>query len=188
MPPPDLEADYDDEPDGAGVRFPMRVRIAGIIWIAFGALGLLGALIAIISSIVVGAQGPAPDFCAPACLTTIALVSLLSGVQTIRGTSVSIGGNAVASIGFGILISVMMAMMMTGGVFPQRGWSVVVLVGSIYFLVALSLVAAGVLALIGKSDYDKWREANGLNGPRRLTPEEEDYDDRPRPQDGDQST
>lgn len=188
MPPTDLEADYDDEPTRSTVRFPAGVRIAGVIWIVLGALGLTAILIAISFLFIAGGQGPVPDFCAPGCVVTISLISLISGVQTVRGTSASLGGNAVGSICFGLFFFFVMVSVFVGGVFPGRELTALVLVGSLYSAVALALIAAGVLGLRGKSAYEAWREATGRNRSRQRAPEEEDYDDRPQRPDRDLPT
>src|SRR5262249_33803846 len=48
MPRPDDYDDYDGGPTRSSAQFPVGVKMAGIIWIAFGALGLIGQAISLI--------------------------------------------------------------------------------------------------------------------------------------------
>jgi hypothetical protein len=174
----DLQADYDDEPRGNGVPFPIGVRIAAIIWMVFGGLVVAGILIAVVGIVFVAAgQGAAPNFCAPACVILMALHFLISGIQTFRGAAKSTWGNAVTSVFVGALCLAGAVAVFSGGLFPRGELAAIVLVGSIYSLPALALLVAGVLALIGNSAYEKWREAHGLNRPPPQSQEEKDYDD-----------
>jgi hypothetical protein len=52
-------------------------------------------------------------------------------------------------------------------------------------LMALILLVAGTLALAGKTAYEDWRAAQGLDGSRRRRPRYDDDDRRPRRRDGD---
>ena len=61
------------------------------------------------------------------------------------------------------------------------GGSANIVGGAIYVVRALALFIAGVLALLGKSAYEGWREAEGLTKKKRRSQEERDFDeDRPR--------
>jgi hypothetical protein len=111
-------------------------------------------------------------------VTIFAVIFLFAGVQTVMGVSKSIVGNSIASVSFGFLILGGAAFVVLGGAFRDRGAAVVV--GGVYLTLATPLILAGVFGLNERSDYDEWREANGLNQPRPPNPEQEDYDDQPR--------
>src|SRR4051794_41003528 len=103
--------DYDDDAPSPrrGAPFPSGVRLAGIIWIGFGALGIIGALFNFAMSFgnAAAAQGRgaggAPNFCSLGCGLIIPIVFLMVGIQTVKGTAKGVLGNAIGSIVFGLL-------------------------------------------------------------------------------------
>jgi hypothetical protein len=72
------------------------------------------------------------------------------GVQSVRGTARDTLGNGIGSIIFGLLN--------LGSGTLQAGAGQVIQAG-VGFLVGAGLIAAGVLALVGRSDYKAWRRA-----------------------------
>jgi hypothetical protein len=187
MPRPDEYDDYDEPaagPDHTGVPFPAGVKAAGIIWIGFGVLGLLGAATLFVFMLAwAGGAGPAPAFCAPVCLTLFALVFLLAGIETVKGKAKGILGNAVGSIIFGALYLGQSAMYLTRWGGPRTAETL--LSAALLAVLGLALVTAGILALVGKGAYEKWRSAHGMDWgsrrSRRRTQEEQDFDDEDRP-------
>ena len=189
MPRSDEYDDYDDpaaRPDGTGVPFPPGVKAAGMIWIGFGVIGLLGAATLFVFMLVwaggAGAGG-VPVFCAPVCLTLFAIVFLMAGIETVKGKAKGILGNAVGSIFFGVLYLGQAALAVSRG--AGAGMVEVVVGAALFGVLGLALVGAGVFALFGKSDYEKWRRAHGMDWgsrrSRRRTQEEQDFDDEDRP-------
>src|SRR5215208_4099316 len=92
--------DYDDRPARGSVPFPGGVKAAGIIWIAFGTLGLIGQGISFALGAAGGAAqgGPRPpggNACGVGCGVLFALVFLLVGIQTVKGTAKSTLGNGI---------------------------------------------------------------------------------------------
>jgi hypothetical protein len=100
----------------------------------------------------------------------------------VRGTAKGTLGNGIGSIFFGLLWAGM-TIFTIGAVVRLPGVNVTMMVisGVVSGLLALGLMVAGTLAIMGRDAYREWRDANGLGVKRRrLTPEEEDYDDEPR--------
>jgi hypothetical protein len=175
--------DYDDEDDRprrrGGAEFPPGVKAAGIIWIGYGILGLIAAVIIFVLAGAAAAQvgpGGAPIFCVPICYTFFALAFLFVGVQTVKGTAKSTLGNGIGSIIFGVL-----SLLGAAGALIQGGGTPAVVQGGISVLLGLALLTAGTLALMGKTQYEDWRASQGMARKKRPTQEERDFDeDRPK--------
>jgi hypothetical protein len=175
--------DDDDRPSRSTNKFPPGVKAAGIIWIAFGALGLIQAVLSLISAGAQAAGGGGPagsPYCGVGCGVLFALVFLMVGVQTVKGTAKSTLGNGIGSIIFGVLYLGLAAMVFVGSGFLPVGVdaTMVIVMGAVVAVQGLALLLAGTLALMGKSAYEDWRVAQGLvRKPKRKTQEERDYDD-----------
>ncbi|HEX3149089.1 MAG TPA: hypothetical protein VHR66_13495 [Gemmataceae bacterium] len=189
MPRRDYDDDYDDDdrPSRSSAKFPPGVKAAGIIWISFGALGLINIVLQLAmaagNAVAGGGPGGSP-YTGVGCGVIIALVFLMVGIQTVKGTAKGVLGNGIGSIIFGVLYLSCGGLLLAGSGFVPAGADSTLLlaVGGIALLMGLALLLAGVLALMGKSAYEEWRVAAGLaRKPRRRTQEERDYDDdRPR--------
>jgi hypothetical protein len=191
----DHQDDYDDSPSRRrNAPFPTGVKIAGIIWIAFGVLGIIGALINFAVSMGNAAAGagaaggpgagppPGSNVCSLGCGMLIPIVFLMVGIQTVKGTAKGVLGNAIGSIVFGLLYAGLAVLfVIVGGrmaVIPQE---MVLVIVAMCGLLGTALLIAGGLAIVGRDAYTQWRVEQGLaRGPRR-TVEQDDYeDDRPR--------
>jgi hypothetical protein len=182
-------SDYDDDEDRprrSATAFPMGVRVAGIIWIAFGALGLIGQAINLVISLgqAAAAAGGGPGgspYAGVGCGILFALAFLFVGIQTVKGTAKSTLGNGIGSIVFAVLYLICgIGLMAGGGFLPAAAEStMLIILGLIVIVQGLALLTAGALALMGKSAYEEWRVAQGFGRKRRRTREEEDFDDRP---------
>jgi hypothetical protein len=154
------EDDRPEEYEPAPRQLPGRVLTAGIIWILIGGLILVNGLITLVLLMALAA---APD--APAAVKggfmatggcTVLLIALfgaafiLVGVQTVKGTAKDTLGNSIGSLVFGALVIAGGIVNMTRGEVIQAG---------IGILAAGGLIAAGVLALVGRADYRAWRQA-----------------------------
>ena len=185
----------DDDYDDYGVRparapFPGGVKAAGIIWIAFGVLGLLGQLFSFVMNVAnqaaqAGPGQPGGNVCGIGCGVLFALAFLIIGIQTVRGTAKGTLGNGIGSLIFGLLyagLAVFAFVMGVTGRLPAPADTVMLVLGGLMALLALALFTAGILAIAGRDAYAQWRAAEGLDRPaRRRTQEERDYDDdRPR--------
>lgn len=196
MPRRDDDYEDDDRPSRRrGTEFPTGVKIAGIIWIAYGSLGILSNIVNVVMT---AGQAPAANagpgqYAGVGCGILIAIAFLFVGVQTVKGTAPGTLGNGIGSLIIGILQLTCGGLIVAGGGIlaagggggpggpapPQAGelGTVAMVMGVVVILLGLSLITAGVLALMNKTAYEDWRAAQGLARPKRRTPEERDYDD-----------
>lgn len=159
----------DDERSSAKVLFPRGAKIAGVVWMIFGTIGVMLAIFSFIASNGVGSGG--------CCGVIIPLAFAIVGEQTFNGKAKGLLSNAIGSIIFGLIYGAGSIAVMTLN--QQIG---AIAVGALIALFSLALLAAGFLALASRADYDRWRQAQGLAvGKRPLTDEERDYDDEYRP-------
>jgi hypothetical protein len=136
-------------------RYPGVVMAAGIIWIVFGSLILLnGAGALLLGAAMSAGTGSGGALGAGASIGVVAALFgaafLFVGVQSVRGTAPGTLGNGIGSIVFAVL-------QFGGGVAQVVAGQP--LLGAINFLGGCGLLAAGVLALIGRTDYMAWRKA-----------------------------
>src|SRR5262249_28429341 len=133
--------------------YPTVVTVAGIAWIVFGGLIVVNLLI-----LLVFVSGAAGGMAKEEALTLggglgvlmaiFAAGFIFVGVQSVRGTGAGTIGNGIGSIVFGLMNFLPLASLLHRENYLQVGIS---------FLFALALIAAGVLALVGTSDYKTWR-------------------------------
>jgi hypothetical protein len=180
----DIDED-EDRPVRRRPEFPLLVRIAGIIWIVFGCVILLNAAVSLLVSLGQAApRGGAEaagratgSMCGVAVILLFGGAFILVGVQSIRGTAKDTLGNGIGSIVFGFLNLGCGLMLMLGGAMAGGGAGVVILIGSaISLLAGVGLLAAGVLALIGRDAYKTWRRAQKARTTRRRTRTEDSFD------------
>jgi hypothetical protein len=141
-------------------KSPQTVTTAGIIWIVVGSLILLNGLVTLLLALTIPAPGkggaarnPATDVViglasGMLCLGLFGAVFLHVGIQTVRGAAQDSLGNGIGSIAFGILdlgVTVFLA-------FAKR-----IIESGISFVFACALLTAGVLALVGRAEYQTWR-------------------------------
>src|SRR5262245_2960335 len=155
---------YDDEPS---IRhdppFPATVLTAGIIWILFGSLLLAGLLVVVLFALAVAACGAGDPSAAISFAVAVGAVTsvfgagfVYNGVQTVRGTSPDVTNNGVSSIVVGLPLC---AALLASAVLEAHEAAVVVGYGTMS-AAGLTLLAAGVLALVGRAAYRDWRLAN----------------------------
>ena len=138
----------------------MAVTFASIMWIAFGCFSLLGAAFIIAGSLMVGATDGPARFILALLLglvpSGLAAAFIFVGVQTLRRKARDTIGNGIGSIALGLLYSAPMLIRSDSdlGAAAAQGLA---------FLAAL-LVAAGILALVGRNRYKGWREAQKAQG------------------------
>lgn len=190
MPRFDDEDDYDDEPRlRQRVPFPTSVRVAAVLWIIFGALAITGNLISFaLTTARQAAPGARPGAGAGGgmlCGVIIGVAFLAVGIQTLKGTAKGTLGNAIGSLIMGALYLLGMVAIAAAAFGRQLGPGeaivLVVLAAFIGFL-AIALLSAGVLALVGRSAYEAWwaEQQPGRTGRRRRHDEDDDdYHDRP---------
>lgn len=181
---PDARDDYDREPRG-GTPFPVGARVAGIIWIVFGTVGLVAQL----ASFGMNANQGGAGATGPICGILFAVAFLMIGIQTVRGTAKTTLANGIGSIIFSLVYFGLGAMMALGGAFlananPQQAQAQGVQQFAIIMSVVLFgfgglLLIAGVLAIMANTAYKDWRRAEGLTPSSRRRParRDDDYDD-----------
>ena len=151
--PDEDDLDYEEE-----IPFPQTVKAAGVIWIVFGCIILLN-LVAVVFIVFLFAanqrNGPAAagavggGVCVAAIIGLFAAAFLFVGVQTVRGTARDTVGNSVGSLVFALFQFGGVALNGIAGQFVQAGVSAIG---------GMLLFAAGVLALVGRSQYKEWRK------------------------------
>lgn len=147
---PDMS--YDDEPP-----YPQTVKTAGVLWIIFGCVVLVNMAVVLLLSFVVAAnaQGQAAGLagglvCGGVIGGLFGAVFLHVGNQSVRGTAHDTLGNGIGSILFALFYLAAAAAQAVAGMIAQ---------GGVNGLGGAMLFAAGVLALVGRSDYKRWRKA-----------------------------
>src|SRR5262249_3071463 len=104
MPRYDDYEDYDDRGIDRGVPFPAGVMAAGIIWIAFGVLGITSSILGFVLNAGRAAPGQGPSSGAGGgCGLLVAIAFLVVGIQTVKGTAKGSLGNGIGSVVFGLL-------------------------------------------------------------------------------------
>jgi hypothetical protein len=154
--PEEVELDYEEK-----IPFPQTVKAAGVIWIVFGCIMLLNmaATFFLIMVVSVNQQGPnaagragaaaGSAVCVSAVVGLFAAAFLFVGVQSVRGTAAGTTGNGVGSLVLGMLNFAGTAVMAISGN---------LVAAAINGLGGAMLLTAGVLALVGGSEYKLWRK------------------------------
>jgi hypothetical protein len=165
MQQPDLHVMPDTNPPATvpvrrtPARFPGTVRTAGAIWIAFGCLCLLFYMGMLVLSAAVSLEPWTPRMmrdatellaCSGILLGPFAAAFVIVGVQTVTGIARGTGANAAGSIMFGVFAFALTVALAAREEFGQA---------SVGLVAGCSLVAAGILALLGRKDYHAWRQA-----------------------------
>jgi hypothetical protein len=155
--------------------YPVLVRTAGIVWIVFGGLILLNMALTVallaVAAPAAGNQGGglvAGGTCAVVLMGLFGGVFIHVGVQSITGTARDTLGNGIGSIIFGLLN-------FGGG--AARLLAGDPISGGLNFFAGCGLLAAGVLALVGRADYRDWKRAHKNERPARPRYPEDDEDD-----------
>jgi hypothetical protein len=157
----DVDDDRDDRDRGPRARppgFPASVRAAGVLWIVFGGIGLLGVFLSFGVLVASAGRATGPNFCG----VLIPVVFLIVGIQTVSGSINSMVGPAVASLVFGCIylgLGALVAVLGVGALADARHIEPAILVIAAMILVGLGilLVTAGTLALVGKDRYFLWK-------------------------------
>jgi uncharacterized membrane protein HdeD (DUF308 family) len=153
----DYDDRYDDDYSEDRFRrdqpFPSVVTFAGICWIVFGGLILcnLALLFFLMSQAAPGPERGAAmvgGVCGGAFIGLFGGGFIFVGVQSIQGSAVDTLGNGIGSIIFSALVMISGAAQLANNLVIQAGVS---------FLFGAGLLAAGILALVGRTDYKRWR-------------------------------
>jgi hypothetical protein len=179
--PEDYDDVYQNSSTPVGSQFPIAAKAAGIIWIAFGILGLINAFLSLpLNVVAVAAAGGGPQGRSNVCGVGWGLVTsvtfLIIGIRTAggraRGTLIS--GVASLVCGMPYIGLCVFAFMSARWVAPgQRALAYVIAAMSV--LLGAALYAAGTLAFASRRSYANWRVGQGLEQPRL----DDDYDPQP---------
>ena len=152
-----MSVDHNQDESLPPVRpaFPTTALIAGIMWIVLGSwIFLMGALVLSVER--PGAQTPLSFWG-----FVFGAASVYIGIHTVRGTVRGMRGNAIGSIVFACLILIHVSSVVAA-IQPDK--SAEILFGHVVqaggaFVVALGFLAAGILALWGRHQYQSWLQA-----------------------------
>lgn len=186
MPITDDNDDYDDDDEPAErPRIPGIVMAAGVIWIGVGMLGIVNTALSLmmVGANAAGGGGGGANAGSPCCGIFIAIAFLMVGYQTVTGKAKDTLGNSIGSIILGsiqILLAIGIALL-GAGVFGNANINrmapeVLLVTGIIVGVMGLTLVTAGILALMGRRAYREWRRAAHPEK-RRRRPERRRDDD-----------
>lgn len=152
--------DFDDEPSPLVVEpvVPKTVQVAGVIWIVFGSLILLNWTLSLVLLIALAAAGPSSGGSCFGILIGAAFLSV--GIQSIRGTAKGMGGNAIGSLFFGLLnAGGGIVLLFLGLRWGQASMIITGIIAAICLTAGIGLIAAGILALVGRKEYREYRLA-----------------------------
>jgi hypothetical protein len=142
--------------------YPWQVTAAGVLWIVLGVLTLIFmSLIGASMMIHAAAKNGPPSTGVLTWLGFMALFGLsliVVGVQATRGTVRQFGTNVAVSIGIGLFDIGSVVVKAANGQFDHPNLGLILLTG-VNVLTGVLLLAAGVLALLGKSQYELWSKA-----------------------------
>lgn len=180
----EMDDDDQDEPRPLP-RVPGLVRTAGVLWIAYGSLGLLTTLVGFImqagNQAAAGGNPGGNTPTSPCCSIIITIAFMYCGIQSLQGTAKDTLGNSIGSLVFGAL------QFAAGVFFILVGLEIIQLamfvreaalaIGAYVVFMSSLLLAAGVLGLMGRSAYREWREVAHPRKKRRRPRREEEVDE-----------
>jgi hypothetical protein len=194
----EIEEDFSDSRRRPRALFPSVVMVAGIVWIGFGALSLLGTLLTVIQA--AGNRQAGGDASTAAvsifCGGFIGISLLICGFQAVtgKGSDTALLFGAIVSILIGALYLLCGGFLAIGvGAFANNfgggnnnplanlfGAAAAIVIG-IFLVFAVLLIGSGVLALAGRNAYRDWKEGSVSRYRRRTRrrdeEDEEDEDD-----------
>jgi hypothetical protein len=130
-----------------------------MIWIVVGSLIIVNALVAMLPVSDLG------GFYCIGCLTAVLILCggafILVGIQTIRGTARDTLSNGIGSIIMAFIYLGVLALQVLMLITVAKRLGVLEGIQSGFgFINGVGLLVAGVLALVGRSDYRGWRQAH----------------------------
>jgi hypothetical protein len=191
----EIDEDFSEATRRGSAKFPGIVMAAGVIWICFGVLGMTGALLGAIAGGMNQPGGGGANMCSNCVSGLIAFAFLYCGYQTVTGKAAGTLGNGIGSLVIGALITLCGTIITVGGGVIAAGnfgggnnaglpnnllGGVLAAVGVLYLVFGLTLVLAGVFALMGRNAYRDWKEVNSPRSrrrKRRVEVEDEDDED-----------
>jgi hypothetical protein len=178
----EIDEDFSESTRRGSAKFPGIVMAAGVIWICFGALGMIGSLLGAMAGGMNQQGGAGPNMCSNCVSGLIAFAFLYCGYQTVTGKAAGTLGNGIGSLVIGALITLCGTLITVGGGVLAAGnfgggnnagvpnnllGGILAAVGVLYLVFGLTLVLAGVFALMGRNAYRDWKEVNSPRSRRR---------------------
>jgi len=145
---------------GPGPAYPRLVTIGGVVWIIFGGLLLLYSLMMLWLRgdwIPYPRLGESENVWWGITSAGLGAIFLTQGIGGVRGTVVGTLGTGLLSIVFGLLF------LWAWATVTQEGR---LLPAGVLALVGVGLLGAGLLALGGRSDFNRWHKAQRLRANR----------------------
>jgi hypothetical protein len=143
-------AEADDEDIPRHPVFPNGVRIAAIIWLM---LGISMFINMVLSYIQLGMQFQGLACCTP----FLTAIYLAFGVSVAAGLARKTFLKGLTSIGIGLLSLIFCIAFFGSLVLEDKNLSDIALIlGTYFFILGVSSIIAGVLAIRGEKDYQAW--------------------------------
>jgi hypothetical protein len=146
--PPPVEPHLSEEARNAPL--PRPVFLAGAIWTSFGALGIVSLVLQLTGEDLVGLS-VGMRLAVAALPAFISAGFIVVGVETLLGRTKALYANGIGSIVFAVLIG--------GGVASAGALGSAAT--TLQLVSTLGLIAAGVLAIVGRTPYAEWRRVTG---------------------------
>ncbi|WP_020474339.1 hypothetical protein [Zavarzinella formosa] len=173
-------SDYDDEPI-VSPTFPKLVKTAGYIWIVFGSLILLSALVSFAIETATKADDPKNNPVGGVCSLIISVlfgaVFFHVGKQSISGEAKDTLGNSIGSIIFSLIYSGIGVMSVVAGLAMGGGAAGPIILGLVMAVCSLGLLVAGVMALMGRTQYKAWKKDQRAKNPKTKKRKKVDRDE-----------
>jgi hypothetical protein len=147
--------------------YPWQMIASGVLWMVLGVLMLCYTGVIAASSMIHNGGAPARGLLLWLGFSGLFGVALLIGsVRVIRGTMRKLVSNMVLCGGIGLYDMGWAVVKIAGVQFARPSMGLIIVV-SFQVLTGVLLLAAGVLALLGKSQYEEWCREQNVRLPRR---------------------
>jgi hypothetical protein len=160
---------------------PKLVSTAGIIWIVFGSILLINAVVnlGLSGATVRAGENPSGGPCGGIVGIGFGIAFVFVGMQSVKGTAKDTLGNGIGSIIIGALYATGGAVVLVLGLGmyalisqgkatapnADQAALIVTVTGGVLLVSGLGLILAGTLALMGRADYKEYRRAGKRSAP-----------------------
>jgi hypothetical protein len=175
----DYDGDRYDENDDEGkerkrsTSFPVVVVIAGVVWIGFGLLVMVGTIGRVAQN-----RGENIQAAPTIGIGLLGFVYFLTGIKVIRGQMEDLTWAAIGSFVFGVIYCGIGAWLVAAiERAPKGDQDVGTLIGCAFAVGGVLLLVAGTFALMGKAQYVYWRKLEGLTATPRKSKGRRHYSD-----------
>jgi hypothetical protein len=163
-----------EAPISSPQKYPLTVRIAAVTWVTIGALAVISAFLEFSQASAEGRAGPPVEGGVAAvkkhvggicCTFGIALAFIAVGHQTLYGKAKDTLGNGIGSILLGLLylaVFILFIVIEVAGPADRLDGRGAMIFGIVSSTMGIALVTAGILALVGRTNYKRWRIESGI--------------------------